>query len=355
MPTLWIAAFPAVLVLVAAGWMLARRQRGAKAGQATPAPGTTTPRATDDESPAPRATGSAVSDNAAARPTDVPVLDTERVVLQRLCARAYADEATVPGPASAATQSAAEAAAIQVLARIGAHPRYTPRRPQLLPQLTRAINDPAASAQSIAAILAQDPALAGNLLRIANSATYRRQAAPIEQLERAVALLGTEGLRQTVMAALLQPVISNDGSVFARCAAILWDHTLLSANIAVRQAQGANRDDLHATQLLALLYGLGSVVVVQVLRDSWGKSGAGSPAPDTLVSLLDTWSMHCARAISADWGLSERVQRALEEPAGGSEDRVPGDLGRSLRIGRAQAADEMTGVPAPEPGGRSAP
>src|SRR5690606_32068168 len=222
-----------------------------------------------------------------------------------------------------------------------------------LPQLTRAINDPAASAQSTAPILAQDPALAGNLLRIANSATYRRQAAPIEQLERAAAPLGTEGLRQTRMAALLQPVISTDGGVLARRAAVLWDPTLRSASIAVSQAEDASRDDLHATQLLAMLHGLGSVVVIEVLRDSWGKSGAGSPALDTLVSLLDTWSMHCARAISADWGLSARGQRALDEPGGGSEGEATGDLGRSLRLSRAQAADQMAGIPEPEPGGRS--
>src|SRR5690606_40996862 len=135
--------------------------------------------------------------------------------------------------------------------------------------------------------------------------------------------------------------------------AILWDHTLLPAKIAIGQGQGASRDDLHATQLLALLHGLGSVVVIQVLRDSWGKSGAGSPALDTLVSLLDTWSMHCARAISADWGLSPRVQRALDKPEGGSEAEAPGDLGRSLRVSRAQAADQMAGIPEPEPGGRS--
>ena len=251
----------------------------------------------------------------------------------------------------AAAQAAAEAAAVEVLARIDAHPRYTPRRPQLLPQLTRAINDPAASAQSIAAILGQDPALAGNLLRIANSALYRRRGAPIEHLERAVALLGTEGLRQTVMAALLQPVITDDGSVFGRCAALLWDHTLLTANIATRPAQDATRDDLHATQLLALLHGLGSVVVVQVLRDTWGKRGEGVPEPDALASLIDTWSVRCARSISVDWGLSARVQRALEELAGGTEGEALGDLGRSLRISRVQAAAEMSAVPGPEPVG----
>src|SRR5690606_11684294 len=127
-----------------------------------------------------------------------------------------------------------------------------------------------------------------------------RRGAPIEHLERAVALLGTEGLRQTVMAALLQPVITDYGSVLARCAALLWDHTLLSANLAARPADGAARDELHATQLLALLYGLGSVVVVQVLRDTWGKRGKGGPDPHALVSLIDTWSVRCARSISVD-------------------------------------------------------
>src|SRR5690606_6262268 len=239
---------------------------------------------------------------------------------------AYAGQATVPDTQSAAAQSAAEAAAVQVLARIGAHPRYTPRRPHLLPQLTRAINDPAASAQSIAAILRQDPALAGNLLRIANSAMYRRQDAPIEQLERAVALLGTEGLRRTAMAALMQPVISDDGSALARCAALLWEHTLLAATVASGRAGAAVRGGLHAAQLLSLRHGLGAVAVIQVARDSWGKAGQGTPSLDTLVSLLDAWSLRCARAISTDWGLSQRVQHTLDALAGDADGAAHGDL-----------------------------
>jgi len=338
-PTLWIAVSAAVLVLGVAGWALARRNRGGAAPSSGPAPARTAVPADD---PAPVADGEAAPGHAAASVMDVSTLEPERMILQRLCVRACADAATAPGTSPPAIQADAEAAAVEVLARIDAHPRYTPRRPQLLPQLTRAINDPAASAQSIAAILGQDPALAGNLLRIANSAMYRRQAAPIEHLERAVALLGTEGLRRTVMAALLQPVITDDGSVFARCAALLWDHSLLSADIAMRPAPGATRDDLHAVQLLALLHGLGSVVVVQVLRDAWGKRTHDGPQPEALASLLDAWSLRCARSISADWGLSTRVQRALEELAGGDA-LAPGDLSRAVRTSRALAAGEMDG------------
>ena len=323
----WIAILAALLLVVAAGWMRMRRQRvpAAVPGEARPAAQEVLP-----ESSAPSA--------------ETVVLEPERVILQRLCALAFVDRVPAPAPAGrdAAAQSAAVTEAIDVLGRIRAHPRYTPRRPQLLPQLTRAINDSGASAQSIAAIVRQDPALAGNLLRIANSVVYRRRAAPVEHLERAVALLGTEGLRRTVMAALLQPVIPEDGSVFSRCATLLWEHTLLSADIAAQPAEGVGRDDLHAAQLLALLHGLGAVVVLQVLRDSWRKRGDAAPDPEALVSLLETWSLRCARAISADWGLSERVQRALEELADGAAE-APGRLGRLLRSSRSLALARMVG------------
>lgn len=331
-PTVWILILLALGALAALGLALAMR-RGRRSGPRASAPvviGSGPARAAGMSGAAPRA-DEAQPDTLASEP--------ERAMLQRLCAPAFAD-AAVPGTRAAASHGAAVAAATEVLARIDAHPRYVPRRPQLLPQLSRAINDPSASAPSIAAILAQDPALAGNLLRIANSAMYRRQAAPVEQLDRAVALLGTEGLRRTVMAALLQPVITDDGSVFARCAQRLWDHTLRSAELAAGAPGQPSRDEPHAAQLLALLYGLGSVVVVQVLRDTWARRTDGMPDVETLATLLDTWSVKCARSISADWGLSERVRHALDELER-DRDRdgaTLGPLGRAVRSSRAQAA-----------------
>ena len=334
MPTSWIAALGGVLVLAAAGVVAARLRRGnrseARAG-AAPASGS----GPVDVA----AAGAAVQDEDQALHATPPMLEPETAILAQLCARACAVVPAVPAPADAAR--AAVDAAVEVLEGIRAHPRYTPRRPQLLPQLTRAINDPAASAQSIAAILAQDPALAGNLLRIANSALYRRRGTPIEQLERAVTVLGTEGLRQTVMAALLQPVIADDGSVFARCAAVLWEHTLLSANFAIRPGADAGRDDLHAAQLLALLHGLGEVMVVQVLRDTWSRHGQGDPEPSLLASLLAAWSLRCARVVSAEWGLSDRMQQALDNLAADPRDGAPGNLELAVRASRSAALRAM--------------
>ena len=228
---------------------------------------------------------------------------------------------TPPSSPPSAAQAAAYGAAIETLAGIRAHPRYTPRRPNLLPQLTRAINDPDATAPSIAAILSQDTAMAGNLLRDANPVVYRRPAA------------------------------ANDGRARARGAARLWDHTLRSATLASNAAGAKNQDDRNVAQLLALLHGLGSVVVVQVVRDAWSRAGAGSPDLQTVVSLLETWSLRCARAISADWGLSERARTSLDTLADGTPDTDPVSLARAVQLGRALAAAAMPGLAAAEPKG----
>lgn len=338
--TMWMAGLAAVLLLAAAAWGLSRWRRGRGAAIA-PAPAAPVPAAMPD-AVGREACAATVTADTAARSTDPPEADTEIGVLQQVCGLAYSGVAVpAPGAALRAAQAEAEAAAVAVLARIDAHPRYTPRRPQLLPQLTRAINDPSASAHTIAGILAQDPALAGNLLRIANSAFYRRHAEPVESLQRAVALLGTEGLRQIVLAALLQPVVADDGSVFGRCAAVLWDHTVLSAQVVARNADGSGRDDPHAVQLLALVYGLGSVAVVQVLRDAWARRDGAGPGPDAMAAMLGTWSAPCARAISADWGLSLRVQQALEELQHDAGTQATSELGRLLRASRAIAGAEL--------------
>ncbi|AVY67523.1 HDOD domain-containing protein [Xanthomonas translucens] len=342
-PSMWIAGVAVALLLGIGGWMWRRgRQRGTAVPTVVVQPAAVSAHSAAAEDAGADAAITVESGHGVAAAAAELSAEQEASLLLRLYALAFADApAPEPGAAPGAAQTEVAAAAVAVLARIDAHPRYTPRRPQLLPQLTRVINDPDAGAQAIAAILGQDPALAGNLLRIANSSAYRRQAEPVENLERAVALLGTKGLRQIVLAALLQPVIADDGSAFGRCAALLWEHTLLSAKATARQAEDAKREDPAAAQLLALLYGLGAVAVVQVLRDAYARHAAVPSDPDLVAGMLAMWSAPCAKAISADWGLSSRMQRALEEQ-GAAAALQPGDaLARALRRQRALAAADM--------------
>ena len=323
-----------VLAVGTAGVVLVQRRAAARAALARRAAGGAGPRPPLAGAPASLA----------------PVVEVERnggsdihARLAALMFRRDALPAAAPTPAGLAINDAAR----RVLERVESQPRYMPRRPQVLPQLMRAVNDPDASGRAIAGIIQRDPALAGNLLRIANSAFYRVQAKPVESLERAVALVGTDGLRQIVASALVQPVGGVGGGTFGTAMGVAWDETQLAA-LATAEFARRRGEDAFAAHLLALLFGLGGTVVLQVLRDQYARHAGQAVAVAASVELLQTETAATARRIAKAWQLTERMDLALAEQRVATRTADPepvrgtqSPLGNALELGRRAGALAM--------------
>lgn len=212
-------------------------------------------------------------------------------------------------------------------------PRYAPRRPLLLPQLLRAVGDNDTSRRELARIIAKDPALVGSLLKLANSPFYRTHAQPVESVDRAVTVMGTEGIRSLIAAALVQPVFRTGAGEPGRFPEITWEHTYRSAAAAEVHAVVVETADPFAAQLLALVTGLGAIVVFRVALDQYAARKDLRPDATALAALLDSHTADVARRIAGSWELSERILEALEEQLPGKPLRPASPLGRSLRFG----------------------
>ncbi|PPT38315.1 histidine kinase [Xanthomonas arboricola] len=266
--------------------------------------------------------------------------------MQPLLRRMYA--AVMSTPALADGHLPTDPAQAAVLAAVGAaldhvdlRPQLLPRRPQLLPQLMRAVNDPDASGRGIAAIIAQDPALAANLLRIANSALYRPQGGPLESLERAVVHIGTEGVRQIVAAAVMQPVLSLEGGLYARLPAAVWDYALRTAAAAAAYMRERGGDTLPA-QLAGLLQGLGAVVILRVLRDAYAERPSLPYSLEVAATLVERHTAAVAKTIATTWDLPAALGTALDEQRPEHDTTLlTSSLGMALRYGRLAAALAM--------------
>ncbi|KER88290.1 histidine kinase [Xanthomonas arboricola pv. celebensis] len=266
--------------------------------------------------------------------------------MQPLLRRMYA--AVMSTPALADGHLPTDPAQAAVLAAVGAaldhvdlRPQLLPRRPQLLPQLMRAVNDPDASGRGIAAIIAQDPALAANLLRIANSALYRPQGGPLESLERAVVHIGTEGVRQIVAAAVMQPVLSLEGGLYARLPAAVWDYALRTAAAAAAYMRERGGDTLSA-QLAGLLQGLGAVVILRVLRDAYAERPSLPYSLEVAATLVERHTAAVAKTIATTWDLPAALGTALDEQRPEHDTTLlTSSLGMALRYGRLAAALAM--------------
>jgi HDOD domain len=218
--------------------------------------------------------------------------------------------------------------------------QLAPRRPSLLPQLIRAANDDAAPRRELAAIIRRDPSLVGNLLEMANSSFYRVTERPVESIDRAVVLLGSEGIRSLIAAAALQPIFRISGGPFPRFAHTVWEHAWRSANAAVVHAAMAERADPFAAELLSLVWGLADVVLFRAVLERYeaAASGGGTLRPHAglIAAVLESQSMRVALRIGAGWELSPASLAALEQQSSAAEPLAP--LGRSLHFGRIVGA-----------------
>jgi HD-like signal output (HDOD) protein len=239
-----------------------------------------------------------------------------------------------PGPRHAAIAAAAVAATED-----GATLRQlAPRRPSLLPQLIRAANDDDAPRRELAAIIRRDPSLVGSLLEMANSSFYRVTERPVESIDRAVVLLGSEGIRSLIAAAAMQPIFRVAVGPFPQFAQTVWEHAWRSANAAVVHAAMAARADPFAAELLSLVWGLADVVLFRAVLEQYAAASGGKLRPDARVIAvaLESHSARVARRIGTGWDLSEGSLAALEQQT--SEPEPVSPLGRSLRFGRIVGA-----------------
>lgn len=220
------------------------------------------------------------------------------------------------------------------LSRADLSSRYTPRRPNLLPQLIQSVNDSAASSRSIARIIGSDAVLAATLLRIANSPLYRLQQQDVQSIERAVTLIGNDGIRQIISAALVQPVMESTNGVDAEFSRQLWEYTLRLSLAAADHARSVEREDGFAAQLAGLLLGLSAAMAMQAAADVLARPPLRVREPGTLLEVLERCTAPTAVRIAQHWKLSAPIVQALK---GAERDDATG-LARSLRVGRVAAS-----------------
>lgn len=216
--------------------------------------------------------------------------------------------------------------------------RYFPRRPMLMPQLQAAVNDPNAAPTKLASIIAQDPVLAGDVLRLANSVFYRMSPEPVETIQRAVIVCGTDGLQSLAATALMQPVFRGGQQAFSRFPALLWERSVRASVAAELYAQKRRSGERFTAQLLTILDALGPLVVYRMTMDQYRTVAPLQPAPLLLVEMIGRCGGELSRRVAAQWDSPPRLIAALAIAGSGlaaTEDRQGlGVLVDALRIGQ---------------------
>ncbi|MET0987680.1 MAG: HDOD domain-containing protein [Steroidobacteraceae bacterium] len=207
---------------------------------------------------------------------------------------------------------------------------YLPRRPLLLPKLMQALNDEERDRRAVVQMILQDPALAGGVLQRANTAYYRTTVRPTESVDRALAMLGTEGVRAILATLILQPLFRLPAGYFDHFAPITWDQAQRAGFAAQAIAQRMGSGDPLAAQLLALISALSRIVLFRFTTEQYREMPDVLPRAEVFIRLMQQHGAHLCGTIATQWELSGASLRALKEQIEECPPAAMSPLGQTL-------------------------
>jgi HD-like signal output (HDOD) protein len=200
-----------------------------------------------------------------------------------------------------------------------------PRMPSVIPALLSSLRNKSVSAGEISRHIVKDVVLVGEVINVVNSAMYN-PADRINSLEKAVMLLGEDGLRLLIAKVAFNPIINmSSGKYTRRAAQHIWSQ---SEKCAIACHHLAKDVDPFQAFLTGLMKNMGLVICFRMLDHVCAevKFKYSSSFQLAFASVATTLSYRIAQR----WGFPAYVVQALQQQAGGSKPIAWTPLGHLL-------------------------
>jgi HD-like signal output (HDOD) protein len=183
-----------------------------------------------------------------------------------------------------------------------------PAFPEAVIRIQRVLQSPDTRTDDVVRILSSEPALAARLLRMANSAEFRRSDQTITDLKNAVARMGFNMVRSVAVAFAMRQLRRKD--TYSPTAQLelerAWEESLNTSAACFVIARRFTRLNPDQALLTGLLHVLGRLYIVMRSKDAPELSDA------EMRQVIDGWHASIGKAILETWGLPEELQHAVE-------------------------------------------
>ncbi len=183
-----------------------------------------------------------------------------------------------------------------------------PAFPEAVLRIQRLLESPNTTMDEVVRALGSEPALAARLLRMANSAHFRRLDDEITDLRKAVARMGFNVVRSVAVAFAMKQLRQKDAYSPEIRAELekAWRESIEIAALSYVLAK--RRTSLNPDQALltGLLHVLGRLYILMRASTTPGLTASG------MLDVVAGWHAAIAKAILESWGLPETLQEAVE-------------------------------------------
>lgn len=183
-----------------------------------------------------------------------------------------------------------------------------PAFPEAVVRIQRALQSPDTRTEHVVRILSSEPALAARLLRMANSAEFRRTDQEITDLRTAVTRMGFNIVRSVAVAFAMRQLRRKDtySPAAQREFEQAWEESLAASAACYVIAKRFTRLNPDQALLTGLLHVLGRLYIIMRSKDE------PELGDIEMRQIIDGWHASIGKAILETWGLPEELQHAVE-------------------------------------------
>lgn len=167
-----------------------------------------------------------------------------------------------------------------------------------------------------ASLLEQDPVLALEVLRLANSASFAPRAR-IESIAHAMTLLGATRLRSLLVTASARQVFVSRNRTIRDMTAALWTHSVGVATVARQIAVRAAFPDKEAPYMAGLMHDIGKpVVAIHLLDLERSVSRAAQDhwiEPNEWLGIVQDTHRQVGVAVAKHWNMAPEICKAVQD------------------------------------------
>lgn len=173
-----------------------------------------------------------------------------------------------------------------------------PVLPSTVTSLLGQINNDDFELNKILMLIEQEPSMAADVIKTANSAFYKRSEKQVTDLKTAFMSLGSQGLFESVLISYTKKLSPSSNIYFKQFGEKIWQHSLKTAVYSKEIYKNLSNDDGSTAYFVGLIRNLGKMVIFQIMIEAFK-------------NLISTFATRLTYTIAKHWQLPDDIINAI--------------------------------------------
>ncbi|SFC99983.1 HDOD domain-containing protein [Pseudoalteromonas denitrificans] len=169
-------------------------------------------------------------------------------------------------------------------------------------------------------VIEQEPSMAADVIKTANSAIYKRSENQVTNLKTAFMNMGAKGLMEAVLLSYIKKITPSTNVYFKQFGGKIWQHSLQTAlySKALIKSNPDSVDEATA-YFVGLILNLGKMVIFQVMVEAFSFVDPDVPPnSQSFKNLISLYATELTFTIAKFWQMPTEILDVIEEQTSGN-------------------------------------